>query len=430
MKLWKKKPLDPIKEARRKRRKKMRRIIDAITIFAVICYIFIPVGLAQFKVKNFEQYAQDVTMLHVPDVKIVALGEATHGNAEFQELKLTVLKQLVTQGYHAFALEADYGDCAVINDWLQGGEGTAEEMTQTLSFRLYRTDKMKELLSWIYDYNQTVDDDDKIRFYGFDLQGMTRSANHILAYCRAHDLSEVETYANELESMEMPKEYYSEEDAAPILTLIQSVRELLEAHPDETDIAYRRALHETDCLYNAVLMNEDSRQYAALRDMYMAENVEWIVAEEEKLGNAHIILSGHNGHVAKMDKYRKVMGAYLTEIYENDYFVIGTDFYDTNCNMPGMTGERVVKHFVSADPLAAQLKRMDTNTAYLDFASVPESETGLYRKIHSKMTLGSLGEAYSPIMKLYTYTYRTHYVPSDLYNAMIFVYKATPTDCQ
>lgn len=424
---WKK-SVDPVKAARRKRRRRIHMVVDIVMLAGLLLFIYVPVGWAQLKVQNFERYARDVTELQVPDAAITALGEAAHGNVEFQELKLTVLQQLVTQGYHGFALEADYGDCAVINDWIQGGEGTLDEMTDALSFRIYRTEQMRELLGWMREYNASAADREKLRFYGFDLQGMTRSAQHILSYCREHDITEIEAYADTLEQMEMPKEYYSDDEADHILAMIDPVRELLETHSDESDSEYRRALHEAELLHDAVLMNKDAGEYASVRDRYMAQNVEWIVAEEERQGNSHIMLSAHNGHVAKQDSYRKVMGEYLAEVYGDSYFVIGTDFYETDCNLPSITQERIVRHFVSADPLAAQLKRTDGNMAYLDFASVPETENGLYRKIHSKMNLGSLGEAYSPIMKIAVNSYRTRYVPNDLYDAMIFVYRATPVE--
>lgn len=62
-------------------------------------------------VEEFAEYAQSVENLSIPeDKKIIALGEATHGNVEFQQLKLEVFKQMVEHyDVRAFALEGDYG---------------------------------------------------------------------------------------------------------------------------------------------------------------------------------------------------------------------------------------------------------------------------------------------------------------------------------
>ena len=37
------------------------------------------------------------------------------------------------------------------------------------------------------------------------------------------------------------------------------------------------------------------------------------------------------------------MGEELFEKYGDDYFVIGTDFYKTECNLPGKNGKRILK---------------------------------------------------------------------------------------
>ena len=64
-------------------------------------------------VEAFQKYAQPVEKLTIPEgKKIIALGEATHGNAEFQQLKLDVFRKMV-EDYHVrvFALDGDFGVC-------------------------------------------------------------------------------------------------------------------------------------------------------------------------------------------------------------------------------------------------------------------------------------------------------------------------------
>ena len=58
----------------------------------------------------------------------MALGEATHGNKEFQQLKLDVFKIMVEDyGVRAFSLEGDYGGCETVNRYIHGGDGTVKE---------------------------------------------------------------------------------------------------------------------------------------------------------------------------------------------------------------------------------------------------------------------------------------------------------------
>ena len=86
---------------------------------------------------------------HIPDnVSVLAIGEGVHGSREFQELKLSVLREMVEkQGYTAFALEADYSECADINRYLQSGEGKPEELVQKFSFPIITPKKWRPCLA-------------------------------------------------------------------------------------------------------------------------------------------------------------------------------------------------------------------------------------------------------------------------------------------
>lgn len=423
-----KKEIDPIKAEKKRKWKKINRIIDVIFILGWLSYLFLPEAVAQLRIKNFDSYVKAVNEIVVPEGSITALGEATHGNVEFQEMKLTVFKEMVEQGYQAFALEANYGDCAVVNDWIQGGKGTLEEMTQMLSFRIYHTDQMAELLSWMREYNTQVSDDRKLRFYGYDLQGMNAEANQILSYCRANNITEIEEYASWLEELDMPMDYYTEEQARELFAKMDAVQAILESHGNEESAEYRQAMHGVAVIGYGIETNMDSDLYSSRRDEYMAKNVSWILEEEKNYGNTHLFICGHNGHVAKEGTSYKVMGEYLEEAYGENYFVIGTDYFKTECNMPKIDGERTTHRFISANPLAAQVKYTESDMVYFDFDTVPETEKRLYNVIHTKTYMGSLGEGYSFIMKVAPYMHRIYKVPAEFYDGMILVYNTTPIE--
>ena len=107
---------------------------------------------------EFMQYADQVDNIKIPEkTKIVALGEASHGNVEFQQLKLSLFQNLVENaGIRAFALEGDYGGCEYVNRYIHGGEGTAEQAAAAIGFAIYRTDEMADLISYMRKYNETA----------------------------------------------------------------------------------------------------------------------------------------------------------------------------------------------------------------------------------------------------------------------------------
>ena len=121
---------------------------------------------------EFAKYASTVSELKIPaQTQIAALGEATHGNAEFQRLKLDVFQVLVEKyGVRAFALEGDFGGCEAVNRYIHGGAGTAAEAAAAIGFDIYRTQEMEDLIAWMRSYNEAARPGGDLWFYGFDMQ--------------------------------------------------------------------------------------------------------------------------------------------------------------------------------------------------------------------------------------------------------------------
>ena len=64
---------------------------------------------------------------------------------------------------------------------------------------------------------------------------------------------------------------------------------------------------------------------------------------------------------------------------------------------------------------------------YLDFDKLQKSEK-IKEIINQSMLMGSLGEGYSFLNKILPNSYRINDVPVELYDGMIIVINATPTD--
>ena len=137
--------------------------------------------------EEFSKSASAVTALTLPEqTQIVALGEATHGNAEFQRLKLDVLQILVERyGVRALALEGDYGGCEAVNRYIHGAEGSAEEAAAAIGFAIYRTQEMEDLIAWMRSYNETAAPGEDLRFYGFDMQRLAYNYRYLLEAAKA-----------------------------------------------------------------------------------------------------------------------------------------------------------------------------------------------------------------------------------------------------
>lgn len=370
-------------------------------------------------VEAFQEYAQPVEKLTIPEgKKIIALGEATHGNAEFQQLKLDVFKKMV-EDYHvrAFALEGDYGGCEQVNRYIHGGDGTAQEAAAEIGFAIYRTEEMAKLISYMREYNAGAAAGNDIRFYGFDMQRVSHTFRFLMEACM-----ELNIDTTRLEQLVDGEKLNPAFDFSTQEEILTQAKDAL-----NTSTASEQVMHCADMLLQyCQLQSIPSSDGGAVRDRFMAENVKWILQQEQSRGQERIFVTGHNSHVAKWGSYDS-MGKILSNEAENGYYVIGTDFYKTRCNLPTRSpAKRTYQVFYSHDPLAKAAKLAGYDQCWLDFSAVPEgSELG--KQISEYTYLGNLGERYSAVMRLLPPSYRMFQPPAVLYDSMIFVSNATPT---
>ena len=221
---------------------------------------------------EFSKYATSVSELTVPDeAQIVALGEATHGNKEFQQLRLDVFQVLVEKyGVRAFALEGDFGGCEAINRYIHGADGTAAEALSTTGFAIYRTEEMENLVEWMRDYNASAAQGDDLRFYGFDMQRRAYSY---------HYLREALQKAN-IDTADFEKLWSSEADDYADGYTAEQRTQIITAVKNQLSPEDAQAIHFADILLQNIELGkyiDDSGELNAQRDRMMAENTLWIL---------------------------------------------------------------------------------------------------------------------------------------------------------
>lgn len=378
--------------------------------------------------KEFATYAGNVSDITIPDsVRIIALGEATHGNAEFQQLKLDVFKLMVEKyGVRAFALEGNYGGCEAVNRYIHGGAGTAQEAAAAIGFPIYRTEQMAHLIEWMRQYNMTAKEGEDLRFYGFDMQIYEKNYKYLLEAAKTYAVptAELEKLWDKSED-----KYSSSYTANQKAKVIEKVRQDLLQLNDSTTA---QAVHFADILLQNIALGkviDDMLKGNALRDSLMFVNTHWIMEQEEARGNACIFISAHNGHIERRHDYGtlgKAMGALLANELGKAYFAIGTDFCKAKVSLPkGKRGKRSNHTFFSKNPLAEAAKQCGYEVCWLDFSSIPESTT-LSSRLSEYTWLGDVGEGYSPLMAIFPQSYRDWDCPAILYNGMIIVTNAHP----
>ena len=383
---------------------------------------------AHKKISDINSYMKTVEDIKISDnVNVVAIGEAAHGCKDFQELKLSVLKKMVKDyDFRAFALEADYGECATINRYIQGGDGDIESIVKIFSFPIYRTKQMEELISWMREYNSTASEGKKLRFYGFDMQNPETSYEFLKSYCTSKGLTSADEFDKKLDCIE--KGEISVESAKAVIDFVNGLKEKI-GDIDVANADDRDAVFELNTVRQSMeTFTNSNESYYTLRDSDMAGNIEAVLDIEKKIGSGKLVIAAHDGHIAKIGNGYTSMGAVLSNDLKDAYYSIGTDFWKVTDNIKVLEKKkRSIQSFISADPFAAQARFAKDKQYLLDFSDIKEGSI-LYSLINSPLRMGSLGEGYTWMMRIVQSSYRPKAMPSGLYDAMIFVYEGSPIE--
>ena len=388
-----------------------------------------------FDQSEFENAVVTIDNIEIPEgTRIVALGEATHGNKEFQHLKLELFKILVEKtNVRALILEGDVGGCEIANVYIQGGEGTPEEVTRHLGYGIYRTDEMCELIKWMHDHNQTAAEEDKVRLYGMDMQYDEDSIASINSFYGKVAPDKQSKFSSKM--AEYLGDSYDAYDASKyddINALMDEIQADLdsnkEAYAEKTsaaEVEIIRNIAENIKYFISYCVKENETNKA--RDTYMKKNVDWILEVEEREHNGAVMIGCHNGHMTEnQSSMNTFLGVYLNEEYGDSYYTIGTDFYNTKVNLPKEDySGRFDLDLCSDDPLALAVKDMPENKYFIDFGKIDEN-TDLGKAVNGKMPTGSVGEYYTAGFENMKPYYQLTFAPTEMYDAMILFYEVNP----
>ena len=431
------------------------KIVLTLLAFLLVC-ILLYFGKLKFEelqahreIKAVQTEMKPLSAEYIPEnISILSIGEAAHGCKEMQELKLSVFKEMVEKrGFTAFALEADYGECAEINRFIQGGEGSAEEMVQKFAFPIYHTKEMAELISWMREWNASAPEDKKVRFYGCDMQDPEGSYAFLKEYSLSHKLTSEEEFSKNLDCIKGENFSLNATNAGEVIAFLDSLKEKAEKSPepaqneagniaDEQDATDKQAFKENqDFLMELNTVRQAAETWlskensSVLRDRDMEENVKKILEIEQKIGSEKLVISAHDGHIQKENPIYNSMGVLLTKDFGEAYYAIGTDVWKVTDNIKVLgEAKRTVQRFVSVDPLAAQARFAKGKQYALYFPSITDEKNKVYQLIHAPMKMLQLGEGYSFVMRFFPNSYQVKSVPVQRYDSMIYLYEGNPIE--
>ncbi|UGB33187.1 erythromycin esterase family protein [Metabacillus sp. B2-18] len=418
----------------------MTLLKNGISLIAVISFTVFISGCGKGEpIDNAEEYISTVDTMDIPDdVEVIGLGEATHGNVEFQELKQQVFETVVKrENVRVFVLEGDFGGGQQINNYILNGEGSAEAAVNSLDYSIYKTEQMVDLVEWMHEYNKSVNDDEKIRFYGNDMQRYDLSKKGLLDYFAVVDKEAANQYSDQLKhvSNETMRDLTTEqlekvdETIDDILQDLQSNEAKYLEHSSSDEFAFATAYAQNMKQRTQLFLTEEN--YTHLRDQYLAENLQWIMGYEKERGNEKVFFSGHNGHVEKTSASPagyKSMGNYLDEVFGTKYFAIGTDFINSKFQAKnGGSGNRKMFTVKNHNDLVDAFSEIEQNNFYVDFDKSLESDE-LSEIISSEQKMANIGDDFQTWYKVLKMFYTIEMVPDQAYDGVIIVKDASPTE--
>ncbi|RDU37160.1 erythromycin esterase family protein [Neobacillus piezotolerans] len=367
------------------------------------------------------------------DVKILGMGEATHGTKEFFQMKHRMYEFLVEElGYRAFAIEAEFGIHKVINNYILTGTGSMEEVISAMRFWTWSTQEVADMIDWMKEYNQNPANIEKIRFYGFDMQGVNSTVPNIQAYLEKVD-----------PTSELPSDFsylYPRYEKSYTEPLLEKLVNAFETNKDtyvsrSSKEEYEIIRRELEIIYQNLHLDEISspienkdidvsgetfRKSFSLRDASMADNVKWIHNyEKEYYKNDKIMLWAHNGHISNHFQMANIsnMGSLLKDEFKKEYYSLGFDFYKGSLVTVGETSwGRDLGIIELAEPkekiFSSWFKETGYPIGFLDFntASTDRNLESWLSTEHSMHLIGAM---------LYKTQELTKVIPKEFYDGII-----------
>lgn len=142
--------------------------------------IFTMIEHAAEPVQDIGTVDLDALMDRIGDSRVVLMGEASHGTAEFYDMRARMSKELIEQkGFNIVAVEADWPDAAHIDHYARGANAEYSGYKPFTRFPvwMWRNEQVLRFINWLKLYNDTQKKPEgKIGFYGLDLYSMYASS--------------------------------------------------------------------------------------------------------------------------------------------------------------------------------------------------------------------------------------------------------------
>ena len=262
--------------------------------------------------------------------RVIQLGESSHGIAEFNWLKVRLVKFLHKElGYDVLAFESSLTGCDSAEQMI--GRAADIQVMNECIFGVWRTEEVLPVFAYLDAARKLPK---PLTLAGFDIQnsgsGSTRVAKQFM---RLLETANPELAKGVAEHEVMLKPPVSNETATLLSTFYGKVEAQLVANrpalrkqfnerPNEVDLAIQEA--RSRILYARQLAAAQSPEGSAIRDKGMADNLDFLL--DTMYPKRKVIVWAHNFHITYQADEKnaiKAMGAWMGQRRRPELYTIG-----------------------------------------------------------------------------------------------------------
>lgn len=133
----------------------------------------------------------DILLKEIGEARVVLLGEASHGTAEYYTWRAAISKRLIQEkGFDFIAVEGEWADSYRVNNFIKGEKKDSAAVISLLQHYnrwptwMWGNYEVVSLVDWLNNYNQNKPDTAKVGFFGLDVYCLWESMTELMPYLK------------------------------------------------------------------------------------------------------------------------------------------------------------------------------------------------------------------------------------------------------
>ncbi len=290
---------------------------------------------------------KDITpfLERIGDARVVLLGEATHGTAEFYDMRARITQELIEKkGFNIVAIEADWPDVSHINRYIKGIEPdlSVEKPFKRFPTWMWANTQFSRFVESLRSINEIQSVSGGVSLYGLDLYSLYSSIQAVLKYLDAIDPETAAIARQRYECLtpwqKDPAAYGAatlsgryEECESEVVKMLEDLLDKRLAYEFKDEAQFLNAVQNARIISNAEkyyrIMYYGSRESWNLRDSHMFDTLNIVLGYHGP--DARAVVWEHNSHIGNAAATEmgvsgeKNVGLFCREAFGQDAYLVG-----------------------------------------------------------------------------------------------------------